>query len=342
LRRENNNIVLKVKSLKKYFPIEKGFWRRVVGYVKAVDNVSFYIRQGEILGLVGESGCGKTTIAKCIMLGIRPTEGEILLQDDNNQLIDITRLDKEELRSIRKNIQMVFQDPYGSLDPRMSVLDIIGEPLIVNKIARGEEVKKRVKHLMDVVGLNPEYLGRYPHAFSGGQRQRIATARALALNPKVVVLDEPVSALDVSVQAQILNLFQDLQKKFNLSFLFIAHDLGVIKHISDRVAVMYVGKMVEIAETEELFLNPKHPYTEALLSALPKADPKLKMKRIILSGEVANPANPPSGCYFHPRCKYAKDICKEKQPELEQIAPEHSVACHFSNELNLKGALPKC
>ena len=339
MRKENNHIALEVKSLQKYFPIEKGFWRRVVGQVKAVDGVGFRIPQGETLGLVGESGCGKTTVAKCIMRGIEPTQGEVLLQDENNELVDILKLDKKEMRSMRKNIQMVFQDPFGSLDPRMSVLDIIGEPLTVNKIAQGEELKKIVKHLMEVVELNPEYLGRYPHAFSGGQRQRIATARALAPKPKVVVLDEPVSALDVSVQAQILNLFQDLQKEFNLSLLFIAHDLRVIEHISQRVAVMYVGKIAEMAETEELFRNPQHPYTEALLSAVPQPDPSLKMERIPLLGEVASPANPPSGCYFHPRCRYAKDICKKKEPKRTEITPEHFVACHLSGELSLKGIL---
>lgn len=339
MRKENNHIALEVKSLQKYFPIEKGFWKRVVGQVKAVDNVGFRIPQGETLGLVGESGCGKTTVAKCIMRGIEPTQGEVLLGDENNRLVDILKLDKKELRSMRKNIQMVFQDPYGSLDPRMSALDIIAEPLVVNKIAQGAELKKIVRHLMKVVELNPEYLGRYPHAFSGGQRQRIATARALASKPKVVVLDEPVSALDVSVQAQILNLFQDLQKEFNLSLLFIAHDLRVIEHISQKVAVMYVGKIVEMAETEELFCNPQHPYTEALLSAVPKPDPSVKMERIPLSGEIASPANPPSGCYFHPRCRYAKHVCKEKGPERREIAAEHFVACHLSNELSLKGIL---
>ncbi len=337
MKKENSNkIVLEVKSLKKYFPIEKGFWKRIVSYVKAVDEVNFYIRQGETLGLVGESGCGKTTLGKCILRAIEPTEGNILFRL-NGDVIDLTKLDKEPLRGMRRYAQMVFQDPYGSLDPRMSILDIIGEPLIVNKIARGEELKKIVKSLMEVVELNPEYLGRYPHAFSGGQRQRIAIARALAPNPKFIVLDEPVSALDVSVQAQILNLLQDLQKEFNLTSLFIAHDLRTIEHISDRVAVMYVGKIIEMAKTEELFLNPIHPYTEALLSAIPKADPHLKMERIILSGEVANPANPPSGCYFHPRCRYAKEPCGKEDPKLEEISPGHYVSCHFAKELSLQG-----
>jgi len=333
----NNNILLEVKSLKKYFPLEKGFWRKVIGYVKAVDKIDLYIREGETLGLVGESGCGKTTTGRCILRAIEPTQGEILFRTEDNKMVDIARLEKEELRRMRKDMQMVFQDPYSSLDPRMTVLDIIGEPLLVNKIARGRKLEEKVKDLVKVVGLNIKHLKRYPHAFSGGQRQRIGIARALAPNPKLVVADEPVSALDVSVQAQILNLLQDLQKEFNLTYLFIAHDLSVIEHISDRVAVMYVGKIVELAETEELFLNPTHPYTEALLSAVPKPDPRLKMKRIILSGEVASPANPPSGCYFHPRCRYAKEPCKKESPKLEEISPHHYVSCHFAKELSLQG-----
>lgn len=332
-----NEALLEVKSLKRYFPIEKGFWRKVVGYVKAVDDIDLYIKEGETLGLVGESGCGKTTTGRCILRAIEPTGGEILFKTESNKVVDIARLDKKKLRQMRKHMQMIFQDPYSSLDPRMTVLDIIGEPILVNKIAKGKELQEKVKDLVKVVGLNIKHLKRYPHAFSGGQRQRIGIARALAPNPKLIVADEPVSALDVSVQAQILNLLQDLQEEFKLTYLFIAHDLSVIEHISHRVAVMYVGKIVEVAKTEGLFLSPQHPYTEALLSAVPKPDPRLKVERIILSGEVANPANPPSGCYFHPRCRYAKELCKKENPKLKETNPEHYVSCHFAKELTLQG-----
>lgn len=330
--------LLEVKNLKKYFPVEKGFWRKTVGYVKAVDKVNLYINEGETLGVVGESGCGKTTLGRCILRAIEPTEGNILFRL-NGDMIDITKLDRESLRAMRRYTQMIFQDPYSSLDSRMTVLDIVGEPLLVNNLATGRKMEERVKDLVKVVGLNVKHLKRYPHAFSGGQRQRIGIARALASNPKFIVADEPVSALDVSVQAQTLNLLQDLQARFKLTYLFISHDLSVIEHISDRVAVMYVGKVVELAKTEEFFLNPLHPYSEALLSALPKPDPRLRMKRIILSGEVANPVNPPSGCYFHPRCKYAEEICKKEEPEWKEVNPDHFVACHFAKELNLKGVI---
>ena len=329
--------LLEVNGLKKYFPIEKGFLKRVAGYVKAVDDVNLYINEGETLGLVGESGCGKTTLGRCIVRAIEPTEGEInfLLPDEST--VNLAKIEKKALRSVRKHMHMIFQDPYSSLDPRMTVLDIIAEPLKYNNIARGEELIDRVKELMKVVGLEVQHLKRYPHAFSGGQRQRIGIARSLAPSPKLIVCDEAVSALDVSIQAQILNLLQDLQTEFNLTYLFIAHDLSVVEHISDRVAVMYVGKMVEMSETEELFINPKHPYTEALMSAVPKTDPENKMDRIILPGEVANPANPPSGCYFHPRCKYVQDKCKTEAPVWDEVAPDHYASCHYARELSLEG-----
>ena len=330
--------LLEVKSLKKYYPIEKGVFRNVVGHVKAVDNVDLYINQGETLGLVGESGCGKTTLGRCVLRALEPTSGETYLHLDD-KAIDINRLDNKSLRAIRKHTQLIFQDPYDSLDSRMTVLDIIAEPLIISKLAKGKELEERVKELVNLVGLEVKHLNRYPHAFSGGQRQRIGIARALAPHPKLIVADEPVSALDVSVQAQILNLLQELQAQFNLAYLFISHDLSVIEHISDRVAVMYVGKMVELAETEELFIHPKHPYTEALLSAIPKLESTLKKRRILLSGEVPSPANPPSGCYFHPRCQYAQDICREREPAWEKVATDHFSACHFAKELNLNGVV---
>lgn len=331
-------VLLEVRDLKKHFPIEKGFMRSVQGHVKAVDGVSFQIREGETFGLVGESGSGKTTLGRCIVRAINPTDGQILFRLPNGDDVDIARMSKSELREVRKHFHMIFQDPYSSLDPRMTVLDIIAEPIRNNKLlADKREIQDRVRELMDRVGLDIRHLNRYPHAFSGGQRQRIGIARSLAPSPRLIVCDEAVSALDVSIQAQILNLLEDLQEEFHLTFLFIAHDLSVVEHISDRVGVMYVGQLVEMADTESLFTDPKHPYTEALLSAVPTTDPEIKMDRIILPGEVANPADPPSGCYFHPRCRYAQDICKEETPSWTEVASDHFAACHFAEELDLRG-----
>ena len=332
-----DNVLLEVKDLKKYFPIRKGFFKTLAGYVKAVDGVNFSIREGETMGLVGESGCGKTTTGRVILRAYEPTAGEVWFKDKNLGRVNVPDLEKQQLKSIRQDMQMIFQDPYSSLNPRMTLLQIVGEPLLVNKVARGNALKDRVAELLRVVGLRPEYMIRYPHAFSGGQRQRIGVARALALNPQLIVCDEPVSALDVSVQAQVLNLLQDLQEEFGLTYLFVAHDLSVIEHISDRVSVMYVGKLVEMAETEELFGHPLHPYTEALMSAVPKPDPRYTAERIILEGDVADPSNPPPGCYFHPRCRYATDICREVGPELRELEPDHYVSCHRAEELSLIG-----
>ncbi len=338
-RPAQDEILLEVRDLKKHFPIRRGFLRKTVGYVKAVDGVSFYIKRGETFGLVGESGCGKSTTGRCLLRLIEPTSGEIVFHDEEAGPLHIEQLGKEEMRRLRRNMQIIFQDPYSSLNPRLTLKRIVGEPLIVNKVAQGRELEDRVAELLRAVGLRPEYMDRYPHAFSGGQRQRISLARALALNPKFIVADEPVSALDVSVQAQVLNLMEDLQEQFDLTYLFIAHDLSVVKHISDRVAVMYVGKLVESAETNELFTNPKHPYTEALMSAVPKPNPRIRSRRIVLAGEVASPANPPSGCYFHPRCRYAQDICRVEEPQLREITPEHFVSCHLAEELELRGVV---
>lgn len=332
-----DQVLLEVDHLKKHFPIRKGLLRRVVGHVRAVDDVTFRIHRGETLSLVGESGCGKTTTARCILRALQPTAGEIRFRSGNGRVVELARLPKRELRPLRRQMQMIFQDPYSSLNPRMTLLDIIGEPLLVNGVRSLQERRDRVEELLRLVQLPPEYMSRYPHAFSGGQRQRIGIARALALNPSLIVADEPVSALDVSVQAQIINLMLDLQDELGLSYLFVAHDLSVVKHVSDRVAVMYVGKLVEVATTEELFNHPMHPYTEALLSAVPKPDPRLRSQRLILSGEVADPANPPSGCYFHPRCKYAEDVCRTETPELEEVSPEHFVSCHRAREISLQG-----
>ena len=337
--RDGDRPLLEVRNLHMQFPIRRGIMRRTVGFVKAVNDVSFNILPGETLSLVGESGCGKTTTGRCIVRVYKPTAGQIVYKVEEQESIDLAELDNRELRPFRRDIRMIFQDPFSSLNPRLPILQIVGESLKVNRIASGSELEDRVASLLRRVGLRPEYLRRYPHAFSGGERQRIGIARALAMNPRLIVADEAVSALDVSVQAQILNLLQDLQQEFNLTYLFIAHDLSVVEHISHRVAVMYVGKIVELASTEELFRNPLHPYTEALLSAVPKPDPRLRNKglRIRLEGEVADPSNPPSGCYFHPRCRFAQDRCRHEEPEAREIGNDHWVACHFAEELELRG-----
>ncbi len=338
-----DNILLDVKGLKKYFPIQRGLLRRTVGYVRAVDDVTFFVREGETLGLVGESGCGKTTAGRTIIRLYEPTAGSALFKtrllspDGSPQIVDLLKADKQQLKLLRQEISMIFQDPINSLNPRMSVSDIVAEPLVIHGRGKGPEVEEIVVNLLERVGLRPEHMRRYPHEFSGGQRQRIGIARALALNPRLVICDEPVSALDVSIQAQTLNLLQDLQADFKLSYIFVAHDLSVVQHISDRVAVMYVGKIVEMANAEELYVNPLHPYTEALMSAVPKADPLYKSERIVMQGDVADPSNPPPGCYFHPRCRYAVDVCSKQAPEFRELRPDHFVACHRAEELQLKG-----
>jgi oligopeptide transport system ATP-binding protein len=318
--------LVQVKGLKKYFPITQGIIiQRKVADVKAVDGLDFTIERGETLGLVGESGCGKSTTGRTILQLYRPTAGEVYFQGK-----DLVKLKGEELRRMRRNMQMIFQDPYASLNPRMTVGDIVGEPLEVHNIAKGKEKKDRVQELLQIVGLNPYFINRYPHEFSGGQRQRIGVARALAVNPDFIVCDEPISALDVSIQAQIINLLEELQQKFHLTYLFIAHDLSVVRHISDRVAVMYLGKIVELTDRTSLYNNPLHPYTKALLSAVPIPDPVIeeKRERIILVGDVPSPVNPPSGCHFHTRCPLVMDICKKVDPEFRDVGGRHWVACH--------------
>ncbi len=329
--------LLEVRNLKKHYPLLKGLFKRQVGVVKAVDDVSFAIAAGETFGLVGESGCGKSTVAKSIIRAVEPTAGHVIFHLDEPR--DLATLEKDELKRARRHIQLVFQDPFSSLNPRQRVRDIIGEPLKVNQVASGTALEARVGELMSAVGLRPEYQVRYPHAFSGGQRQRIGIARSLALNPKLIICDEPVSALDVSVQAQILNLLKDLQSEFGLTYLFVSHDLSVVQHISDRVAVMYVGRLVEIGPTQRLFAQPRHPYTEALLAASPKPHPRFRRKSSVLMGEVPDPASAPAGCHFHPRCPYRQPVCEEEFPPLEPVpdAPGHAVACHFAHEISLEG-----
>lgn len=317
-------VLVSVKNLKKYFPIKKGLLRKTVGYVKAVDDLSLDIYKGETLGIVGESGCGKSTMGRTVIRLVDRTEGRIVF---NRQ--DISDLKGERLRAVKKDMQMVFQDPYGSLNPRFKVREIIAEPLLAHGTVQKSELESVVKKLMGDVGLSKDYINRFPHEFSGGQRQRISIARALALNPQFIVCDEAVSALDVSTQSQILNLLKDLQKKYELTYLFISHNLSVVNFISDRVGVMYLGKLVELAEVDKLYNHFAHPYTKALLSAIPEPDPQIKKERMILSGDVPSPANPPSGCRFHPRCPQCREICTQQQPELKDIGDKHFVACHF-------------
>ncbi len=324
---KNQEVLLEVNHLVKYFPIMRGtIIQKQVGAVHAVDDISFKVMRGETLGLVGESGCGKSTTGRAVLQLHRPTSGEVLFEGK-----DLVKMKGEELRQMRRRMQMIFQDPYASLNPRMTVGDIIGEPLLIHGLATGKEVEERVKELLKLVGLNPSFANRFPHEFSGGQRQRIGVARALSLQPSLIVCDEPISALDVSIQAQVVNLLEDLQRDFNLTYLFIAHDLSMIRHISTRVAVMYLGVIVELADRNDLYANPLHPYTQALLSAIPLPDPvaEEKRKRIILAGEIPSPVNPPSGCRFRTRCPLAAPICAEVRPEFREVAPGHFVACHL-------------
>jgi oligopeptide/dipeptide ABC transporter ATP-binding protein len=318
------DLLVEARNLKKYFPVKKGLLSRRKSYVRAVDGVTFSIHKGETLGLVGESGCGKSTTGRMIMRLLAPTEGEIWFNGK-----DISRFNDHQLREIRKELQMVFQDPYASLNPRMTVGEIIAEPLVVHNMLTGKEKESRVHELLELVGLTSYHAKRYAHEFSGGQRQRIGIARALALNPKLIVADEPVSALDVSIQSQVLNLMQDLQQEFGLTYLFISHDLSVVEHISNRVGVMYLGRIVEISDKDSLYDKPLHPYTQSLLSAVPVANPRIKKERIILEGDIPSPSNPPKGCAFHPRCRSCMDICKTTVPEMKEIDPGHYAACHL-------------
>ena len=332
----DKTILLEVRDLEKYFPITKGFFNKVVGQVRAVDGVSFDLYAGECLALVGESGSGKTTLGRAILRALRPSAGEVLFHLDG-RTVDVASAPEDELVELRRHMQMIFQDPYASLNPRMTAFDIIGEPLLVHGMRSRRRREERVRQLLHQVGLNPRQLRRYPHAFSGGQRQRLGIARALALHPRLIVADEPVSALDVSVQAQIINLLQDLQQELRLTYLFIAHDLSVVRHIADRVAVMYVGRLVELAPVEGLFHRPRHPYSEALLGAVPLPDPRRRTAQAPLAGEVADPSRIPPGCPFHPRCRHAEDRCRTEVPPLQEVAPEQFVRCHRAEELQLEG-----
>lgn len=338
-RRDGKDPLLEVRALKKYFPVRRGLLQPKQGDVKAVDDVSFDVFPGETFGLVGESGCGKTTTGRLVLRAIEPTSGEVHFRQGGHK-VNILRLDKRQMRTVRRDIQLIFQDPFSSLNPRMTVRDIVGEPLLVNRVARGRALENRVAELLDAVGLDPSYMQRYPHAFSGGQRQRIGIARALSLHPKLIVADEPVSALDVSVQAQILNLLEQLQERFGLAYILISHDLAVVEHSCQRIAVMYLGKFVEVADTQTLFRDPKHPYVETLLASVPRLDRK-QVAVPGLKGDIASAENKPGGCAFHPRCPYAKDICRSEVPQLRRMAtPQGSpryVACHFADDLELVG-----
>ena len=325
---QKNSILLEVKNIKKYFSINQGFFRKSEGILKAVDGISFTVNRAETLGLVGESGCGKTTTGRVLLRLIEATSGESYFHTSEGQVYSIFDLGKSELRQLRRRMQIIFQDPFSSLNPRMSVFGIVSEPLKIHKLAKRSELQNKVNQLLETVGLNPQHARRYPHEFSGGQRQRIGIARALAVQPELIIADEPVSALDVSIQAQVINLLEDLQAQFQLSFIFIAHDLSVVKHICHRVAVMYLGRIVEFAQKQELYDNPLHPYTQALLSAVPIPDPKIKRQRIILKGDIPSPANPPSGCPFHTRCHKAQDECGSINQQLVDVDAGHLVACH--------------
>jgi peptide/nickel transport system ATP-binding protein len=327
--------ILDVRRLAKYFPIKRGFFRRTVGTVKAVDDISFDIMSGETLSLVGESGCGKSTTARCIIRAHDPTDGEVVFNTGDGEEVDLAQLSMTDMRPIRREMQMIFQDPFSSLNPRMNIYEIISEPLLVHGIGTSDEREDRVAELLRLVRLRPEYMRRYPHAFSGGQRQRIGIARALALNPRLILADEPVSGLDVSVQAQVINLMMDLQDDLGLTYLFVSHDLSVVKQISNRVVVMYVGRIAEVGTPQELFESPKHPYTAALMSSVPKHHPSQRSKRYVLEGEVANPASPPTGCYFHPRCPFATDQCKIEVPPLVKSKDGRYVSCHRADEIEL-------
>lgn len=334
---EDSKKLVEVRNLRKYFPVRSGTFSTTRKLVKAVDDVSFFIYEGETFGLVGESGSGKTTTGRLLLRAYEPTSGEVIYHLNGQEPMDVTKLNRQELWEFRKHAQMIFQDPYSSLNPRMTVRDIIAEPLIATHSAKGQEVTDRLSETAQRCQLRIEHLRRYPHAFSGGQRQRIGIARALVLRPSFIICDEPVSALDVSIQAQVLNLLKDLQKELQLTYLFIAHDLSVVEHICNRVGVMYLGHLFEIAKTEELFYHPLHPYTEALMSAIPEADPKLTMRPISLTGEIPSPIDPPDGCSFHPRCHYAQEICSQSRPDWVEYNPNHFAACHFAESLKLKG-----